>query len=122
MTPDVDRDIPDRATHDAHQLALRVRSDLAMKTARDAFRVGNRVVVLHERSRDAGGAEAGRVPGLGEKSAWVFEARWSQQQDIRNCQCLDLHSCSPSANSSNTLPSSVLPRSRACARNMSAEM
>ena len=85
--PDIDRDVPDRAAHHAHQLALRVRRDLQCSPRTTPRSADTRVIVLHERTRRCRPRRSGAAFQVSEKKPrGVEEARRRDQQHIGNRQ------------------------------------
>jgi hypothetical protein len=71
--PDVDGDIENSPSHDAHQLVLREGRGLEMKAAHGAHGGRQRMIVLDEVEINAGLPEVRPIVRLGDEAAMVSE-------------------------------------------------
>ena len=89
--PNIDGNIPCGTAHDAHQLALREWSDLAMKTAQRALGSRQALIFLHERSVNPNLREPFGGVSLGEVAARVDVALRNDDHHLRNGEKFDFH-------------------------------
>src|SRR5579862_2344849 len=89
--PQIDRNVKDGATHNPNELVLGEGRNLEMKTADDAARFGEGIIVLDKITVDAGFRERATAIGFGEEAALVAMAPHAQQLHLRNAGRFDDH-------------------------------